>query len=108
MASNGGIIGKTNLASFGKGTVTAITSSGPTNPALAATQPGTRLVNVLLGAGGGGGTGQGGGGGAGGFANIPNIAVTAGAALGAAVLGAGGAELLHQIHIPHLQVLVLL
>ena len=57
---NGGIIGPVNTISVGKNKITSITASGPTNPALAATQPGTTLVNVLLVAGGGGGTYSGG------------------------------------------------
>ena len=35
--------------------MTAITASGPTSPALAATQPGTRLINFLVAGGAGGG-----------------------------------------------------
>ena len=42
MAANGGIIGPVNTTSAGKDTFTLITASGPTSPALAATQPGTR------------------------------------------------------------------
>ena len=54
-STNGGIIGVVNKTSFGKNTTTSITASGPTSPALAATQPGTRLINALVVAGGGGG-----------------------------------------------------
>jgi hypothetical protein len=46
---NGGIIGVINPTSFGKCTVTTKTSSGPLT-----TQPGTRIVEVLVVAGGGG------------------------------------------------------
>ena len=55
MAGNGGIIGPVNTISAGKNKITSITASGPTSPALAATQPGTRLINALVVAGGGGG-----------------------------------------------------
>jgi hypothetical protein len=47
---NGGIIGVINPTSFGKDTVTSKTSSGDLT-----TQPGTRLVDALIVAGGGGG-----------------------------------------------------
>ena len=91
MAGNGGIIGPVNTISAGKNTLTAITASGPTSPALAATQPGTRLINALIVAGGGGGgRNQSGGGGAGGVKDNLNIPVSGGSALGAAVVGAGG------------------
>ena len=50
--TNGGIIGKTNKTSFGKCTVTTKTSSGSLT-----TQPGTRLVQTLVVAGGGGSAG---------------------------------------------------
>ena len=46
MAANGGIIGPVNTISFGKGKITSITASGPTSPALAATQPGTRVIKA--------------------------------------------------------------
>ena len=49
-SSNGGVIGVTNNASFGKCTVTSKTSSGNIT-----TQPGTRLVTTVVVAGGGGG-----------------------------------------------------
>ena len=68
MASpNGGIIGVLNPTSFGKCTVTSQTSSGTLT-----TQPGTRLIDTLIVAGGGGaGPGpanrESGGGGAGGL-----------------------------------------
>ena len=56
---NGGIIGKKNTTSFGKNTVTSRTSS---TPSAVTTQPGTRLVDTLVVAGGGGGgLGQGAG-----------------------------------------------
>jgi hypothetical protein len=48
--SNGGIIGALNPTSFGKCTVTSQTSSGTLT-----TQPGTRIVQSLVVAGGGGG-----------------------------------------------------
>ena len=62
--TNGGIIGKRNITSFGKCKQTTITSSGNHT-----TNPGTRIVHALLVAGGGGGAGadNGGGGGGGGF-----------------------------------------
>ena len=68
--SNGGLIGKTNKASFGKNKITSKTSTGAIT-----TQPGTRVAKVLIVGGGGGGggicTGQSkqgqGGGGAGGL-----------------------------------------
>ena len=63
--ANGGIIGPPNLTSFGKNTITTKTSSGSLT-----TQPGTRVAQTLIvagGAGGGGGSGGGGGGGAGGY-----------------------------------------
>ena len=49
--TNGGIIGKRNVTSFGKCTVTSRTSS---TPSAVTTQPGTRLVDTLVVAGGGG------------------------------------------------------
>ena len=65
--SNGGIIGKVNKASFGKGVTTEKTSTGNITA-----QPGTRTVQALIIAGGGGGGnssplagGMGGGGGGG-------------------------------------------
>ena len=64
--TNGGIIGKRNLTSFGKNTQTVKTSSGNV-----CTQPGTRLAQVLVVAGGGGaGNDTSGGGGAGGARNL--------------------------------------
>ena len=61
MATNGGIIGKSNKTSFGKCTVTSKTSSGDIT-----LQPGTRAIEYLtIGAGGGGGINNGGGGGGG-------------------------------------------
>ena len=47
--TNGGIIGVSNKTSFGKCTVTSKTSSGDIT-----TQPGTRVVQTLIVAGGGG------------------------------------------------------
>ena len=70
-SANGGIIGKSNKTSFGKNILTSITASGPTSPALAATQPGTRLINALVVAGGGsGGVDGSAGGGAGGVTEL--------------------------------------
>jgi len=48
--TNGGIIGKVNKASFGKGTVTSKTASGDIT-----TQPGPSVVQALIIAGGGAG-----------------------------------------------------
>ena len=56
--TNGGIIGKINVTSFGKNTQTTRTSS---TPSAVTTQPGTRLVKALVVAGGGSGAGAGGG-----------------------------------------------
>ena len=50
--ANGGILGKVNNTSFGKNTITSKTSSAPS---AVTTQPGTRLVNTLVVAGGGAG-----------------------------------------------------
>ena len=64
--TNGGIIGKRNLTSFGKCTTTSFTSS-----VNICTQANTRIAKTLLVAGGGGaGYGRGGGGGAGGHREI--------------------------------------
>ena len=64
-STNGGIIGKTNVASFGNNTITSTTPTGSTT---LTTQVGTRFVEALIIAGGGGGNkGRGGGGGAGGM-----------------------------------------
>ena len=52
--TNGGIIGKRNISSFGKNTQTTRTSS---TPSAVTTQPGTRLVKALVVAGGAGGGG---------------------------------------------------
>ena len=63
--ANGGIIGPTNVTSRGKNKVTTKTASAPCSALT--TQPGTRLAQMLLVAGGGAGGGDGaGGGGAGG------------------------------------------
>ena len=62
-STNGGIIGVTNNASFGKGVITYKTADGSVT-----TQPGTRAATMLLIAGGGAGSSErGGGGGAGGL-----------------------------------------
>ena len=67
----GGIIGKANKTSFGKGKITAITSTGNYT-----TQPGTRVVHsIVVAGGGGGGADKGGGGGAGGLLNTPGTDV---------------------------------
>ena len=50
--ANGGIIGPTNVTSFGKNTQTVKTSSGDIT-----TQPGTRLIDFVVVAGGAGGGG---------------------------------------------------
>ena len=64
--TNGGIIGKRNITSFGKCTTTSFTSSGNL-----CTQANTRIAKTLLVAGGGGGgKGRGGGAGAGGYREI--------------------------------------
>ena len=85
MATNGGIIGKSNRTSFGKCVVTSKTST-----AAITTQPGTRLAQVLVVAGGAsGGTNYGGGGGAGGL-RCAQINVCGGTPYTATV-GGGGA-----------------
>jgi hypothetical protein len=84
--TNGGIIGKRNVTSFGKNTIQTKTSSGN----LCATQPGTRLVRTAVVAGGAGGGFNAGGGGAGGLREIDNIPVCGGTAYPVTV-GAGGA-----------------
>ena len=87
MATNGGIIGKSNLTSFGKCTVTTKTSSGDIT-----TQPGTRVIQSLVIAGGGsGGNDAGGGGGAGGMLRTSSTNVCGGTTY-AAVIGAGTAN----------------
>ena len=58
--TNGGLIGKRNVTSFGKCTVTSHTSTGTKT-----FQPGTRTVETLIISGGGGGGPGAGGGGAG-------------------------------------------
>ena len=87
MATNGGIIGKSNKASFGKCTVTTKTSSGNIT-----TQSGTRVIESLVIAGGGsGGNDSGGGGGAGGMLSTSSTNVCGSTAY-AAVIGAGSAN----------------
>ena len=75
--TNGGIIGKRNVTSFGKNEVTSITSSGTHT-----INSGTRFVEAIIIAGGGSGgpnasgdTG-GGGGGAGGYATVSETSVS--------------------------------
>ena len=74
--SNGGIIGTSNQTSFGKCTVTTTIATGSTT---LTTQPGTRLVDYLVVAGGGGSgsnsCGSAGGGGAGGYRTCTSISV---------------------------------
>ena len=84
-SSNGGVIGKTNKTSFGKCTVTSITSTGTIT-----TQPGTGVVETLIIAGGGGGNkARGGGGGAGGMIRCTTANVC-GATPYPIVIGGGG------------------
>jgi len=83
--TNGGIIGKRNVTSFGKCTTTVKTSSGNV-----CTQPGTRFVRTVVVAGGAGGGYNTGGGGAGGLREINNIPVCGGTAYPVTV-GGGGA-----------------
>ena len=52
--SQGGLIGKINKTSFGKNKVTSITSTGP-SPSALTTQPGTRIIDYAVVAGGGSG-----------------------------------------------------
>jgi hypothetical protein len=83
---NGGIIGVINPTSFGKCTVTTKTSSGDLT-----TQPGTRLAQTLIVAGGGGSYGvRGPGAGAGGFRCLSSVPVS-GNTTYPIVVGAGGA-----------------
>ena len=88
--ANGGIIGPTNVTSFGKNKVTTKTAS--TSPSALTTQPGTRTARMLLVAGGGAGGGDGGGGGGAGGVICQEIPVAGGSALGALVIGGGAAE----------------
>ena len=87
--TNGGIIGKRNATSFGKCIVTVKTSSGNITA-----QPGTRVVQTTLVAGGAsGGSNQGegdggGGGGAGGLKTFPSVNACGTIAV---VVGGGGA-----------------
>jgi len=84
--TNGGIIGKTNQASFGKCVVTSVTATGT----FTATNPGTRAGQVLI-VSGGGGSGSFSGGGAGGakvFCSLP--IPTSGVPV---IIGGGGAAL---------------
>ena len=89
--ANGGIIGPNNVTSFGKNKVTSITSTGPTSPALAATNSGTRLVKALIVAGGGGGGDDASAGGGGGGTRNLEIETKGNIALGEATVGGGGA-----------------
>ena len=83
--TNGGIIGKRNASSFGKCTVTSKTSTGAVT-----TQPGTRVMDVLVvGAGGGGGATRGGGGGAGGFRSFSSLNVCGNSPYTATINGGG-------------------
>ena len=84
---NGGIIGVINPTSFGKCTVTSVTSGSTT----LTTQPGTRVAQYLVVAGGGGGgANAAGGGGAGGFRTCCSFSVC-GATGYPIVVGGGGA-----------------
>ena len=89
--TNGGIIGKRNLTSFGKCTVTVKTSSGNI-----CAQPATRVIQATIVAGGAsGGSNQGegtgaGGGGAGGLKTFPSIDAGAPGTI-PVVVGGGGA-----------------
>jgi len=81
--TNGGIIGKTNKTSFGKCTVTTQTSTG-----CVTLQPGTRVVNAVLVAGGGsGGNDAGSGGGAGGLRQFSSLNASGAIPV---TIGAGG------------------
>jgi hypothetical protein len=81
---NGGIIGVINPTSFGKCTVTSVTSTS-----CHTFQPGTRSVTTLLVAGGGGsGNTYSGGGGAGGYKILESIPVSGESS--PVVIGAGG------------------
>ena len=83
--TNGGIIGKRNITSFGKCKQTVKTSTGNV-----CTQSGTRLFQAVIVAGGaGGGHDGGGGGGAGGLRNI-EVPVNGCTAV-PITIGAGGA-----------------
>ena len=83
--TNGGIIGKRNASSFGKCTVTSKTSTGAVT-----TQPGTRVMDVLVvGAGGGGGATRGGGGGAGRSRSFSRLTVCGNSPYTATIHGAG-------------------
>ena len=85
MATNGGIIGKSNRASFGKCTVTSTTATG-----CLTLQPGTRQIQTLLvSGGGGGGKAYGGGGGGGGYRCVTNIQLSTNSV--SVVVGGGGA-----------------
>ena len=70
-SSNGGVIGVTNDASFGKCTVSTKTSTGDLT-----LQPGTRQISTTIVSGGGGGSFNGGGGGAGGMKTVENLPVS--------------------------------
>ena len=94
MAQNGGIIGPTNVTSFGKNKVTSKTSSGDIT-----LQSGTRVIDYLVVAGGGGASSDfGGGGGAGGYrasghgpAPLQGTSLCASGTI-AATIGAGGSS----------------
>ena len=82
---NGGVIGKTNRTSFGKDTITKVTSSG-----CHSLQSGTSLIDVAVAAGGAGG-GLKGGGGAGGLQILQNQTTAVGGSI-PITIGAGGAK----------------
>ena len=87
-SSNGGIIGKSNKASFGKDKITAVNATGTFT-----TQPGTQVVATMLAGGGGGSLGvknmSGAGGGGGGVVLHPGK-IVCGATSYPVVIGAGG------------------
>ena len=86
--TNGGIIGKRNVTSFGKNIITDITSTG-----CHALQTGTRIVKtVLVGGGGGGGINAGGGGGGGGLILSPSSVSVCGNVAYPIVIGSGGSD----------------
>ena len=79
--TNGGIIGKSNNASFGKNVTTVKTSTGSVT-----LQSGTRLIQTAIVSGGGAG-GKYGGGGAGGVRNLSSLSVQSSVPI---TIGGGG------------------
>ena len=86
--ANGGIIGPINIISRGGNKVTSVTSN---TPSAVTTQPGTKVVKALIVAGGGGGGDDASAGGGGGGTRNLEIQTQGNTALGAVVIGAGGA-----------------